>query len=77
MLIYHDPDKLVFHYLLFLFHVSILKWDVPIKIIVCTVLPIQISQRQSEMWCIKNMFQASTAQLFLYMLAVKTNNVDP
>jgi len=42
-----------------------------------TLLPTQSSHRQSEKWCIKNMLQTSTAYLFLYMLSVKTNNIDP
>jgi len=51
--------------------------DVPIKNITYIILPIQSSQRQSEMWCIKNILQTSTAQLLLDMLALKTNNIDP
>jgi len=44
MLIYHDPDKFIFHYLVFLFQVSILKWMCQLKI-VCIILPIQSAKR--------------------------------
>jgi len=75
MLIYHGPDNFMFHNLVSFSGVHSQR-DVPIKNIVCFILPIQSSQRQSEQWCIKNMLQTSTAQLFLYMLAMKTNNID-